>query len=232
MPDAPRSPRFKLWGIGTGRTLRPIWTAVELGLVRDVDFELVEVLTRTARMERPDFKAVSPRGKIPMLEDGDLRIGESAAISLHLADCSRDRATLAPRPGTRERTVHDELCWFAMTEMDAILYILRRHDGLPEIYGASEVAVESAKAYFQRSSEEIERRLQDGRPFVTGQTFTVADIVVFTCYSWSQSLYQIPLGAAFHAYGERVSARPSLAAATAMNFTPEAMAALAGKDVD
>ena len=69
---------IRLWGIGTGRTLRPMWTLLELGLA----FEVEPILTRSPAMETPTFRAVSPRGKIPMLDDGALRIGESAAISI------------------------------------------------------------------------------------------------------------------------------------------------------
>ena len=150
----------------------------------------------------------------------------------HLADRFRDRAALAPPLGTRARTEHDELCWFAMTEMDAVLYILRRHDGLPEVYGASEVAVAAAKAYFQRSSEEIVRRLADGRTYLTGDAFSVADILVATCHGWSQQLYGIPVDDAFDTYAKRIAGRPAFRAAQAINFTPEAMAALAGQPVD
>jgi len=232
MTEAATRPLFTLWGIGTSRTIRPIWTAIELGLERDVDFALEEIITRSPRMARPDYQAVSPRNKIPMYVEGDLVIGESASISLHLADRFRERAVLAPPVGTRERAQHDELCWFAMTEMDAILYILRRHDGLPEIYGAAEVACAAAKAYFQRSSEEITRRLEDGRRYLTGDAFTVADILVASCHSWSQQIYQIPVADAFDAFAARVSERPSLARAMAMNFTPESMAALSGRSID
>lgn len=225
-PDAPRD--FKLWGIGTGRTIRPIWTAFELGLERDRDFILEETLTRTPLMETDAFRAVSPRGKIPIFESGPLRIGESAAISLHLADRYRDRSVLAPPLGTTERTVHDELCWFAMTEMDAILYILRRHDGLPEIYGDAPAAVSAARDYFARSSEEIARRLADGRPFLTGDAFTIADLLVKTCLDWSALLYRIPIADVLTAYAARLAERPAFERAMKTNFTPAAMAALSG----
>ncbi len=221
-------PALRLWGIGTPRTLRPLWTLIELGLEPDVDFEVVEILTRTPAMSSERYRAVSPREKIPTLELGDLRIGESAAISLHLADRFRDRAVLAPEPGSVERARHDELCWLAMTEMDAPLYTIRRHAGLPEIYGASEVAVRAAQDYFLRSSREIERRLADDRPWLTGDAFTIADLLVKTCLDWATLACEITPSGTLQGYSERVGARPAYAAAMKRNFPPHALAALAG----
>ncbi len=212
----------RLWGVGTGRTLRPIWLLHEL----DVAFELRPILTRTASMQTPEFQALSGRGKIPLLEDGDVMIGESAAIVLYLADRFRDRGVFAPEPGTPERAQHDELCWFAMTEMDAILYTIRRHEGLPEIYGASRVAVEAAREYFLRSAAEMERRLSDGRSYLQGDEFSVADLLLKTCLDWAVMVCKIELPAALGGYFGLVSARPAYTLAMKTNFPPEALAAL------
>jgi len=215
---------LRLWGAGTGRTLRPVWMLRELGL----PFEHKCILTRTTTMETPAFAALSGRGKIPILEDGDLVIGESAAITLHLADRYRDHGIFAPEPGTVERAKHDELCWFTMIEIDAILYTIRRHEGLPEIYGASENAVVAAREYALRSFGEIERRLADGRPHLLGDHFTVADLLVKTCLDWAVFVCRIAVPEVLTAYAEKIATRPAYGAAMTQNFPPEAMAALTG----
>ena len=215
---------LRLWGIGTGRTMRPLWLLNEL----DLEFDLRPILTRTSRMDEPDFAALSGRKKIPLLEHEDLMIGESAAICLYLADTFRDHAAFVPAPGTRERTHHDELVFFTMVEMDAILYTIRRHEGLPEIYGTSPVAVEAARAYFQRSAGEIERRLSDGRPHLLGDDFTVADLLMKTCLDWAATACQIPLPDPLSKYSARLSERPAFGRSMMQNFPPEALAALAG----
>ncbi len=216
----------RLWGLGTGRTLRPIWTLFELG----VAFELEPILTRSEAMERPDFMRLSGRGKIPLLEVGDLVIGESAAISLHLADRYRDGIVLTPEAGTRDRLLHDELCWFIMTEMDAILYTIRRHEGLPEIYGASEVAVQAARGYFLRSTGEIERRLEDQRSYLLGEHLSVADILATSCFQWAALVCKIGLPPLIGAYTSRCAERTASRLALQCNFPPEALAALQGGD--
>ena len=87
-----------------------------------VEFESRKIITRTDTMDAPEFAALSDRRKVPLLEHGDLMIGESAAISLYLADTFREHREFVPEPATAARARHDELCWFAMVEMDAILY--------------------------------------------------------------------------------------------------------------
>ena len=197
---------------------------VELGL----DYEQKEIITRTASMESPEFQAVSPRTKIPILEDGEVCIGESAAICLYLADRYRGHGVFAPEPGTSERAQHDELCWFTMTEIDAVLYTIRRHEGLPEIYGASDIAVEAARAYFLRSAAELERRLADGRSHLLGEDFTVADMLAKSCLDWAALVCRIEIPSILATYGGRISERPAFQEAMKRNFTPAAMAALTG----
>ena len=110
----PTSHTRRLWGIGTARTFRPHWMLAELGL----DYETKDIITRTESMDAENFRALSRRGKIPLLEDGDLMIGESAAIVLYLADRYRKDGVFAPEPGTNDRARHDELCFFIMVAKD------------------------------------------------------------------------------------------------------------------
>jgi glutathione S-transferase len=170
-------------------------------------------------MEAPDFARISPRRKIPILEDGDLVMGESAAIPLHLAERYRERGDFLPRAGTTARAIHDDLCLFVMTEMDAILYVIRRHEGLPDIYGASDVACDAAKAYFIRSSHECERRLSDGRPFLTGDDFKVADLLFKTCLDWASAL-AIPVAPSIQDYSQRIAQRSAYKKGMDRNFPP------------
>jgi glutathione S-transferase len=212
----------RLWGIGTSRTIRPHWMLCELGL----DYETIALLPRSESMNDPDFLRLNPRRKVPFFEDGDLRIGESGAIVLHLADAYRDRGIFAPEPGTPERAVFHELAFFVLTELDATtLYVLRRHEGLPDEYGAAPVACDAARAYFLRQVAEMERRLADGRAFLMGDAFSAVDILLASCLAWAQ-FSRIGLSEPLVAYRDRVAARPSFAKTLAVNFPPETLAAL------
>lgn len=211
----------RVWGIGTPRTMRPHWMLHELSL----PYETVEVLTRSEQMQQPAFRSLNGRGKIPVLEDDGLVIGESGAILFYLADRYRERAVLAPAPATQHRARFDDLCLYTLTELDAVLYVIRRHEGLPSIYGASPTACEAARQYFLRQVAEIERRLADGRPHLLGDDFSAADILVTTCLDWARFV-AVELSEPLEAYRGRIARRDAYTKAMATNFTPAAFEAL------
>ncbi|MGH0029067.1 MAG: glutathione S-transferase family protein [Myxococcota bacterium] len=212
----------RVWGIGTARTLRPHWMLREL----DLPYETREILTRSEAMQDPEFRALNQREKIPVYQEDDFAMGESAAIVFHLADRHRDRVALAPERATRERARFDDLSFFAMTELDAALYVIRRHEGLPSIYGASPAACRAAREYFLRQVQEIVRQLADGRPYLMGDDFSALDILVLSCLEWA-AVVEIALPDELSPYRERLRGRPAFASAMQCNFTPAAVAALA-----
>ena len=74
---------MKLYWAPQTRSGRAIWMLEELGV--DYDLELVDIRGED-RSDSEAFLATSPMGKVPALEDGDVRMAESAAICLYLAD--------------------------------------------------------------------------------------------------------------------------------------------------
>jgi len=214
-------PTLRVWGVGTSRTIRPHWMLCELGL----PYETREIIPRTDSMDDPEFVKLCPRGKVPLLQDGDLVLGESGAIVSYLADRHRERGGFAPEPGTPARALCDELWLFALMELDAPLYVLRRHEGLPEIYGEAPAATRAARDYFCRQAREIERRLADGRPQLLGDDFSIADLIVATCLGWARFV-GIEIGDVLDAYLARTTDREGYRQAVLHNFTPAAVAAL------
>jgi glutathione S-transferase len=47
--------------------------------------EVTQVDLRGGAQKRPEFLAINPRGQVPALEDGDVRLGDSQAILVYLA---------------------------------------------------------------------------------------------------------------------------------------------------
>ena len=87
--------------------------------------------------------------------------------------------------------------------------------------------IQTCRALRFHISREIERRLSDGRMYLVDGAFSVADILVKSCLDWA-SIYKIELPKASQAYSHRLSERPAFQKAMKQNFTPKAMAALAG----
>ena len=204
--------------------MRPHWALAELGLA----YETREVLPRSPAMQSPDFLRVSRRSKVPIFECGDLVIGESGAIVFHLSERYRERLELAPPGGSDARAVFDDVCLFTLMELDAPLYVIRRHAGLPEVYGDSPVAVQSAREYFLRQVEQMEQRLSDGRTHLLGEAFSVADILFSTCVAWANFI-GIEVPERVGAYQQQVTQRPAYAQAVQRNFPPAAREAMRGQ---
>lgn len=223
-PESNRTGHRRVWGIGTPRTLRVHWMLGEL----DLEYETRVILPRHPSMDDAEFHARSLRGKVPIYEDGDVVMGESGAIVTWLAERYRERRVLAPAPGTNAAATHADLCHYALTELDSPLYRIRMHGGLPEVYGEAPAAVSAARDYFSRMVEEVELRLEDGRPHLLGDRFTVADLLLVTCLDWARIL-KLGLSDSLVAYRDRVAARPAHAPAMAKNFPPEAIAHMVGR---
>jgi glutathione S-transferase len=212
-----------MWGIGTPRQVRPLWALIELGLA----FEHKKITPRGSGMDDPDFCALTKRNKIPFYEDDRVKIGESAAIVIYLADRYGGDVLPMPAPGTRERAILMDHTMFIMTEIDARIYTTRLHgeppEGLSAIYGAAPVAVEAAKQYVDGSMHEAARWFKDEHQFVMGEHFGTADILLVSCLDWALQLgldLPPPLGA----YRDRIASRPGYLAAMAQNDPSNAVA--------
>ena len=204
-----------LWGGGTTRTMRPHWALHELGLVYEENL----IGSRSGVTQGEDFRALNPKGKIPVLQDGDLILTESAAIVTYLGDNYGVGSGLTPAVGTRDRARYDEWCFFVMMELDAhTLYVVRKHRDLAELYGAAPKAIDEAFAGFERQVKVAEEKLSDGRSYLLGETFSGADILLTTCLDWAL-FYDLQLPEGVAAYRERTNARPAYQSASALNYS-------------
>jgi glutathione S-transferase len=212
---SPRAVRLVLYGAGTTRTMRAHWALHELGL----EYEARMVASRSGETQSEEFGRLNPKRKIPVLADGDFTVTESAAIVNYLGDTYGQGSGLVPDAGTRERARYDEACFFVMMELDAhTLYVVRRHRDLAALYGEAPAAVAEAFAGFDRQVATVETTLGDGRPYLLGDVFTGADILLGTCLQWA-TMYGRPLGERLTSYQERVLGRPACRRAAAINYS-------------
>jgi len=94
-----------------GRPIRVAWMLEELG----EPYEITMMTREEAKGE--EHRARHPLGRVPVLEDEEGFVFESAAICLHLADLNPD-AGLAPAPGTHERALLYQWTIFAPAELE------------------------------------------------------------------------------------------------------------------
>ncbi len=200
---------MKLFYVPRTRATRPRWVLEELG----VPYELVRLDTAKGETKTPQHLARQPLGHVPALEDGDVRMFESVAICLYLAE-RYGEGRLLPPPGTAGRAaVYQWLC-FALTEIEAPLTaILSATRGRAEIdWDRAAVARETDRA--AKALAVVDAALA-GREFLVGDAFSVADVLVAALSSFALVL-EIPLeGANLPGYVARLKARPAYRRATA-----------------
>ena len=205
--------KLVLWGVGTGRTMRPHWALHELSL----QYETRPILPRSGETKTAEFTALNPRQKIPVLQDGPFTIAESPAIVWYLSNTySREDNALVPREDQAFASWL-EWCFFIATELDATsLYVMRRHRDLKHIYGDAPDAVKSAGEYFRTQLRCVNVALSDGRRYLLGGQFTSADILLTTCLSWAVD-YGVDVSQSGLDYLGRIMARESYQRALAAN---------------
>ncbi len=108
-------PDLTLWGVGTSRTIRPHWAMHELAL----PYKTKPIGPRTGETKTAEYTRLNPRQKVPLLQDGDFCIGESAAIVAYLSRTySTPDRSLVPET-QREFAAWLEWCFFIVAELDS-----------------------------------------------------------------------------------------------------------------
>lgn len=162
---------YKVLGSINTRTFRVLWMLEELGQ----PYELIQSPPRSAAV-----MALSPLGKIPVLQDGDAIITDSTAIMTYLGD--RHGALTHPA-GSIDRARQDALSNRILDELDAVIWTAARHSFvLPEDKRVPEVKPSLAWEFgnnVNRLAEQFEG------PFLMGDTMTIADIIAVHCLNWA-----------------------------------------------
>jgi glutathione S-transferase len=149
-----------------GRPIRVVWTLEELGQPYDL-----EVMTYEQGLGE-EHLARQPLGKVPVIDDGEGYVFESAAICLQLADLDPD-AGLIPAPGTHERALVYQWVCFAPAELEPPLIEAA-------IYAETQPErAAKARERFTKAADAVENAL-DGGSYLVGGRFSVADVMVST----------------------------------------------------
>lgn len=212
------APNLTLWGVGTSRTIRAHWAMAELGL----RYETRAIGPRTGETKTQEYTRLNPRQKVPMLQDGDFSIGESAAIVAYLARTygTADRSLIPEDKQAYAKWL--EWCFFIVTELDSTsLYVMRRHSAsaLGHIYGVAPEVAAKAGEYFREQLRHVEVALDDGRSFLMGDQFTSADILLTTCLEWAIN-YEVGICDNAKPYLARIQQRPGYQRGKAANVPP------------
>lgn len=170
-------------------------------------FEHVLASTKTHKLaDGTDYYGINPKGYVPLLEfDDGTRLTEGPAIVQWIADQVPDKK-LAPPYGTMERYRLMEWLNFITAEIHKAAGVLF-NPAMPE---------EGKQIYRGKLNDRfayVDKQLE-GRQFLMGDTFTVADCYFFVMTFWAPRI-GIDLSGLKNvtAYAERIAARPTVQAA-------------------
>jgi glutathione S-transferase len=164
-------PELQIYGVARTRAFRALWVAEELGIA--YEHRPIEIGDAGART--PEFLALNPNGRLPVVVDGDFVLPESLAITLYLAK-KHSLGELYPQRLEDEARVWQWSFW-AIAEVDRGVNIWSLHAvRLPPVERNGALREEALKviaAPFKVLDTAVAKQ-----PYLLGAQFTVADLNV------------------------------------------------------
>jgi glutathione S-transferase len=168
---------LKLYGNIRSRARRCLWMLEEMG----EPYELVETSVRVDDLRNPAYLRLNPNARIPTLVDGEVVLWESMAINLYLAR----------KPGPMECAdaaamgVATQWSFWGVLETESLLLDLLSHRMLLVEHVRDPSIAERDTLLLQRPLGILDGALE-GREFLAGETFSVADLNVASLLSWGK----------------------------------------------
>lgn len=183
---------------------------VELG----IPYETVKVDLRAGEQRKPEFLALNPNGKVPTIVIDGTPMFESVAIQIALGERYGVEKGLWPQLGSSEHLqALTWLVWGQVTLAGALFnYMQNTSDWIPkERHNAA--AAEHAMSELKGLLGILDARL-DGRAYLTGDNFTLADLDLASVLGWGLHVCKVDISSHSHlqAWLGRVTRRPSFAA--------------------
>ena len=191
-----------IYGSGSNRAARCIWTVQELGLE-------AEFVNYSGLIGSDELGLVHPQAKIPAAIINGAPIFESAAICMQLCDLYPEKGLL-PASGTKERGSAAQWISFAQSEIEAYLWHSLQATRLLPHLESNEFPIsfnnDMAKSGLQALSSHM-----DGVDYLLGEEFSVVDIIVGWTVNWAIKLSLVEPGSSLHNYTARLKLREACA---------------------
>jgi glutathione S-transferase len=197
MPEA-QKPRLKLYHASPSRSSVTLWMLEELG----EPFEIELLSLKNGDQRKPEYLAVNPMGKVPTLDDAGTIVSEVSAICCYLAD-AYPKAGLAP-------AVHDKLRgpylkWLFYVPSCVEPAVLDKAMNRPPPPRST-----AGWADYDTVIEVLRAATAKAAPYLLGERFTAADVVVGSSLRWLMQFKLIPELPEFVAYTDTLKKRPAL----------------------
>jgi glutathione S-transferase len=169
-----------------------------------------EVLDYASTMKGSAYLAINPMGKVPALRHGDAVVTETAAICAYLADAF-PQAGLAPPSASELRAPYYRWLFFTSGPIEAAI----SNKALGFVVPPER---ERMMGYgnFARAMDALETAVSRG-DYLLGDRFSAADVYVGSAIGFGMMFGTMEKRPAFEKYWQRVSTRPAMARAKALD---------------
>jgi glutathione S-transferase len=160
---------LRIHGNARSRALRTLWMAGELGL----EYEHDDVLPRAPAVRSPEFLALNPNARVPVIEDDGFVLSESMAINLYLA---KKHGKLYPA-GAHNEALAWQWSFWETDRLDRQITVYANHSAvLPEAQRDPALA-KGAWDEIVPALDVLEGELKKSA-WLVGDAFSVADLNV------------------------------------------------------
>jgi len=191
-----------LYHAAPSRSSTVLWMLEEIGQPYDV--HLLNLETKENR--QPDYLAINPMGKVPAVNHKGTIITEVAAICTYLADAF-PQAGLTIAIDDPRRGAYLKWLFFAPSCIEPAILdrVLKKEGGPQRMLGWGD---------FDSVIGVLRQALAAG-PYLLGDKFTAADVVVGSGVRFGMVFKALPELPEFTAYAQRLAERPAARRATA-----------------
>lgn len=161
---------LRIYGSANSRALRVIWMAGEIG----IPYEHQDWLPRAPQTRTPEFHALNPNYRVPVIEDDGFVLSESMAINFYLA--KKHRSPLYPADAGHEALALQWSLWETDRLDRQIVNYVRHTQALPETERKPQIAAEAWKEVVP-ALDALETALTQSQ-WLAGPAFSVADLNV------------------------------------------------------
>ncbi len=169
-----------IYGAPMTRAGRCLWAAEELHL----DYKHVSLNMMAGEHKAPAYLAINPNGKSPGMTDGDFKLFESLAINQYLAS-QYGKGGLQPDDAQGQALAAQWSLWVATECETPLLHAILHTFGMFG-FEKSKDKVNNQRKLLEPKLVVLDGALQ-GRDYLAGSRFTVADLNVASVFQWGQT---------------------------------------------
>jgi len=170
---------IKIYGPTASRAARALWIAHELGIPHE------HIAVEMKDLKNPDYLKVNPNGKVPTLVDGEFKLFESMAINLYLA-AKHGKDGFMPA-SLEDQALCNQWSFWGMTELEKPLLTILIDMFMTAPDKRKPEAVADAQKAMPKPLAVLNGALE-GRDYLLGSTFTVADLNLASIMSWAKPI--------------------------------------------